>query len=137
MESVVDEEGAAVDDTVVVVVEVVADVVVLVNVDVLLGRGAQSGVRDRDDDEGVGVFFLFELSENISGKFVGEESLLASQFLDHSGTTQRSSVYVYILSPSFEGVYVCMYGNTRTGLGPFRFFSLCNENVRRKRKTRQ
>ena len=39
MESVVDEEGAAVDG--IVVVEVVADVVVvLVNVDVLLGRGA-------------------------------------------------------------------------------------------------
>ena len=68
---------------------------------------------------------------------MGEESRLASQFLDHFGTTQRSGVCVYILSPSFEGVYICMYGDTRAGLGSFRFFSLCNENVSGKRKTRQ
>ena len=27
-----------------------------------------------------------------------------------------------------------MYGDTRAGLGSFRFFSLCNENVRGKKK---
>ena len=85
----------------------------------------KSGVRDRDDDKGVGVFFLLELSENISGE-LGRVSF--------STTWHYCNVTVSIcITSSFSFFPVrecCMYvcvGNTGICPEPFLpFFSKKN-----------